>query len=930
MKKIYYASILLLLVVQSWAQTTKRPLNHGDYDSWKTVQRASLAGNGQWVSYEINPQEGDGELVVESPSLNRKIVISRGYDARFSADGSFLVAKIKPELEKVRQAKKAKAKPDKMPKDSLIVVSLADGKQRQYANVLSYSIGADAGNWLTFLSKKSEAPKDTTQKAPKGKKTKTPKGDLLTLLNMAGKDSVSYEGVSEYAMSDQGNRVVFANEFLRDTIIVQGVYAFDVPHQFLALLDTSSIIKQYTNVAVDKAGVSAAWMSSLDSTKAEVRRFSLMLRDFSKNKTMLVADSKSKQFPHNWSPSSYQKPRFSDNGSRLYFGVAPVALPSLKDTTLLDSELSRVDVWNWQDKHLQPKQTARKKRDIENTYWALYELKTNQVVSLANEEVPDVYIDVKANTPYLVGSTNEPYQLMSSWDPGHADYYLVNTQTGKKTLIGKDVMGRAGLSPAGNYAYWFDEQDSLWKAYNIKTSSLIDLTGKLPVAFHDEDHDTPDNPSAYGMAGWTRDDKYLLVYDRYDIWQLDPTQKENPVNITNGYGRKSKVQLRYLNVVQDEEFVDLSKTNLLWGQWESDKETGLLSWKKGADPVVITKEAYNYSASSVEKAKNAEVYIFQKGNYTHPNELYLVNDWKAPKKLTNLTSQLDGLKWGSAELVSWVSNQGTTLEGLLFKPEGFDPKKKYPMLVYYYERNASTLHSFRTPAPSRSTINIPYCVSNDYLVFVPDIVYSGGTPGKNAYDCIVSGVLDLVKKGFVDQKNIGIQGQSWGGYQTAYLITQTNLFKAAMAGAIVANMTSAYGGIRWGTGLSRMFQYEKTQSRVGGTLWEKPMYYLENSPLFYADRIETPLLMMHNDADGSVPWYQGIEFYTALRRLNKPVWMLVYNDEDHNLTRRPNMKDLSIRMYQFFDHYLKDSPSPSWMSTGRTLIEKERWDMKYD
>jgi dipeptidyl aminopeptidase/acylaminoacyl peptidase len=904
-------------------------LNHGDYDSWKSIQKANLSGNGQWVAYEINPQEGDGEIVVESPSRIREVVIARGYDGQFSADGAYFVAKIKPQLEKVRQAKKAKVKPDKMPKDSLVVLRLADGQKRLYPNVLSYALAVDAGNWLAFLTQKAEMPKDTAKKATRTKKTETPKGDILTLLNMAGRDSVSYEGVSEYAISDQGNRVIYTNEFLKDTTLLRGVYTFDIPAQKIGLLDSSSTVKVYTNVTVDKKGNSAAWMSSLDSTKAEVKRFSLLMRSFGKGVNTLVVDSKSKEFADAWSPSSYRKPRFSDDGSRLYFGVAPIALPSLKDTTLLDSELSRVDVWNWQDKRLQPMQSAQKKRDVENTYWALFDVNSKKIVPLANEKVADVDLNFKANTLFVLGTSNEDYQLIGSWDPGHSDYYLVNTQTGTKTLIGKDIMGRAGLSPAGKYAHWFDERDSLWRVYNPATSSLIDLTGNIPVAFYDEEHDTPDNPGAYGLAGWTPDDKYMLVYDRYDIWQIDPTQQEKPVNITNGYGRKAKVQLRYMEVVQDEQFVDLSKTNLLWGQWESDKETGILQWKKGSEPEVITKEAFYYSANSVARAKNADVYIFQKGNYTHPNELYMVNNWKLPKKLSNLVSQLDGLKWGNAELVSWVSNQGTTLEGLLFKPEGFDPTKKYPMLVYYYERNATTLHAFRAPAPSRSTINIPFCVSNDYLVFVPDIVYSGGTPGKNAYDCIVSGVLDLTKKGFVDRERIGIQGQSWGGYQTAYLITQTNLFRAAMAGAIVANMTSAYGGIRWGTGLSRMFQYEKTQSRVGGTLWEKPMYYIENSPLFYADRVETPLLMMHNDADGSVPWYQGIEFFTALRRLNKPAWMLVYNDEDHNLTRRPNMKDLSTRMYQFFDYYLKDTPSPSWMSTGRTFIEKERWDMKY-
>jgi dipeptidyl aminopeptidase/acylaminoacyl peptidase len=263
------------------------------------------------------------------------------------------------------------------------------------------------------------------------------------------------------------------------------------------------------------------------------------------------------------------------------------------------------------------------------------------------------------------------------------------------------------------------------------------------------------------------------------------------------------------------------------------------------------------------------------------------------------------------------------LDGLLYTPENLDKSKKYPLLVYFYERSSDRIHSFRHPSPSRSIINPSYCVSNGYVVFVPDIPYLEGYPGQSAYRAVVSGTLAMTGQfPFIDKENMGIQGQSWGGYQVAYLVTQTNLYKAAMAGAPVSNMTSAYGGIRWGSGMSRMFQYEKTQSRIGGTLWEKPFHYIENSPVFYADKIETPLLIMHNDNDGAVPWYQGIELFVAMRRLGKPAWMLTYNNEEHNLTKWPNRMDLDIRMYQFFDHYLKGAPEPKWMKDGIPAIEK--------
>ena len=278
----------------------------------------------------------------------------------------------------------------------------------------------------------------------------------------------------------------------------------------------------------------------------------------------------------------------------------------------------------------------------------------------------------------------------------------------------------------------------------------------------------------------------------------------------------------------------------------------------------------------------------------------------------------------NAEIVQWKAYTGKTVEGILYKPEDFDPKKKYPMIVYFYERNNQTLHNYIPPTPTGSRLNISFFASRGYLVFVPDIWYKTGFPGQSAYDHIVSGTKALIQKGFVDSTKIGLQGQSWGGYQIAYLITKTNMYAAAWAGAPVVNMTSAYGGIRWGTGMNRQFQYEKTQSRIGATLWERPDLYLKNSALFELPKVQTPLVIMSNDADDAVPWYQGIEMFTAMKRLNKKVWLLVYNNEFHNLVERKNKKDIQIREQQFFDHYLKGAEMPMWMSKGVPAIMKGR------
>jgi len=323
------------------------------------------------------------------------------------------------------------------------------------------------------------------------------------------------------------------------------------------------------------------------------------------------------------------------------------------------------------------------------------------------------------------------------------------------------------------------------------------------------------------------------------------------------------------------------------------------------------------------KAEKADIFIFQKSSYTEYADLWLSDyHFKNTARISDANPQQKDYLWGKVELIRWKNDKEEEIKGLLYKPENFDPTKKYPMIVYFYEKYSDKIHNHSIPAPSRSVINFPLYNSNGYLIFVPDIKYREGYPGMSALDAVVSGTKALIEKGFVEKEHIGIQGQSWGGYQVAYIITRTDIFKAAMAGAPVSNMTSAYGGIRWESGRSRMFQYEFGQSRIGGTLWEKQQLYILNSPLFSADKITTPLLIMSNDNDGAVPWQQGIELFNALYRLDKPVWLLNYNGDEHNLTKWPNRVDLSIRMLQFFDHYLKDAPIPVWMYDGIPAIKK--------
>ncbi|HEX8059671.1 MAG TPA: prolyl oligopeptidase family serine peptidase, partial [Cyclobacteriaceae bacterium] len=412
-----------------------------------------------------------------------------------------------------------------------------------------------------------------------------------------------------------------------------------------------------------------------------------------------------------------------------------------------------------------------------------------------------------------------------------------------------------------------------------------------------------------------------LIYDRYDIWSFDPNGARAPINLTK-VGRQEKTVFRYIKLDIEERSIDPTKEMMLSAFNETTKQSGFykLSLKDGKLTKLVMD---NYRFSGGVKAALANQWLFTRENFREFPDVWTSDlNLAGMKKITEVNPQMKNYHWGTVELVNWISLDNVPLGGMLYKPEGFDPKKKYPMITYFYEKESDNLNAHIPPTPLRSSINRTTYVSDGYLVFVPDIVYKVGFPGESAYNAILPGVQSLVAKGFVDERNLGIQGHSWGGYQTAYIVTRSNLFKAAEAGAPVANMISAYGGIRWETGMSRMFQYEHQQSRLGGSLWEKPMLYIENSPIFFADKIQTPMLLMANDNDGAVPWYQGIEMYMALRRLEKPVWMLNYNGEPHWPVKRENRMDFQVRMKGFFDHYLKGAPEPGWMKEGVPAIEK--------
>jgi dipeptidyl aminopeptidase/acylaminoacyl peptidase len=926
-----------LVCLPALAQPTpKKPLDHSVYDQWQSVANQRISNNGKYVLYQVKPQQGDGMLYLKTMANKALRQVSRGDSAQFSADAKFAVFAIRPRYQDVRQARIKKKKPDQMPKDSLGIYGLETGKLTKYANVKSFQL-AEKASVLAFLALKPAA-KDSLKKAPVDTVKKITDrllevkkdGAPLTILDLRTGRTRTFESVTDYQVSKPGNKVAFAvaaPKNNKDKALRSGLFVYDVAAGTVRQLSKGRGV--YKNLAFDDAGKQLAFTAEKHPEKALAKPFSLYYSDFGGDSARLLVAPSAMVLKRGWSPSGFGKVVFSDSGEKLFFGTAPDPLP--QDTTLVDFEHAKLDIWNYKDDYLQPMQLKNLKKDLQRNYLAvIYPQQANKFIQLEDEYLRDSFVADYNDAEYVLAVTDTAKRVAMQWQGSTLKQaYLVSTRTGERVAINPQAAkSRFQISPRGKYVVWYDYGSKNWFSFAVATHKITNLTAKTGVAFADEENDSPEDPQPYGIAAWTKDDAAVLVTERYDIWKIDP-QTGTATNFTAGVGRANKLQFRYRMPVEKQKFIEPKADLWLPVQDEATKEWGFYKKNIASTQAPQRVGLAPFSYSALAQAKNAPVFIYTKASVRQPADLYVSRDLRQEAKLSAINPQQQNYNWFTAELVHWTTPKGHAATGVLYKPEDFDPAKKYPMVVYFYEKLSEGLYRYTAPAPTPSRLDIALFASNGYLVFTPDISYTVGEPGPSAVEYVNSGVENLQKNAWVDGAHIGLQGQSWGGYQVAYLITQTPKYAAAWAGAPVVNMTSAYGGIRWESGQSRQFQYERTQSRIGGTLWEKPEVYIRNSPLFALPQVQTPVVIMSNDADGAVPWYQGIEMFTDLRRLGKPVWLLQYNGEAHNLVKRENRKDISVRELQFFDHYLKGAPAPVWLSTGVPAVDKGRtWGLE--
>ncbi|AEI46698.1 S9 family peptidase [Runella slithyformis] len=986
MKKLFVL-LGFILSTAALAQPKPKPtMAWKDVLTWKSIPGfggTQLSPDGQWYAYVLSTYESDAELIIQKTTDSTKYVYPIGAPSfvqmSFSDNSKWIAFKVFAK----DKDKKAAAKPGGKPvPDKVFLVELASNKKTEFDRVKSFAFNGEKVSHLAVLLTAAGAGPSGP---PSGGASDAAKGSDLLLFDLATSKTQNVGNVSEMAFDKSGNWLALtidANEKAGN-----GVQLRNMTTGIMLTMDNDKARYQSLNWTEKGDGL-ALLKSTKDEKYKNERVGVLGIKNFGTMPELTAYEPKtdSVNFPKDMTVSPNRAPYWSEDLTRLFFGIHKLELAKKDDkkpaeakkdstkklsdveklakikadTTLKtiedlqkalakikadttksavaakpdDTEKPEVTVWHWQDKRLQSRQQVQEPQDKNRSFLSMYDVAAKKFVQLADSMLKNVSVAPKQL--YALGTEDSKYELETSLDgQNYQDVYLVDLKTGKREKIREkhylpNFWAGPQPSPDGTkFLYWEGTQ---YFVYDMVNKTSRNITQEIKTSFVDKDDDRNQKTPPVGMIGWSSDSKSVLLSDGWDIWQVPTDPKDakgkalTALNLTqNGKRDKIRYEQRY-QLDPEEKGIDLKKPIYvrMYGEWT--KKSGLARIENGKTLVVKPLIWEDAAIGSLTKAKKADVFVFAKETFTKPRQYFVSNNAEltSEKQLTKNAPMFDKYAWSAGtRLVDYVSDKGDTLQGALFLPAGYEQGKKYPTIIYYYEKLSQTLHNFSNPGYSGTGWNPAIYTSNGYAVFIPDIVYKFNDPGMSAVWCILPGVKAALKTGVIDEARMGIHGHSWGGYQTSFLITQTNMFKAAAAGAPLTDMISMYNLIYKNSGTSNGQIFEGSQGRLVAP-WENWDAYHRNSPIYHVTKVQTPLLLLHNDADGAVDFTQGVEFYTALRRLKKPVVMMQYKGENHGLAKQPNRKDYSVRMMEFFDAHLKGKPAPEWWSKGIPRLDLDK------
>jgi dipeptidyl aminopeptidase/acylaminoacyl peptidase len=909
--------IIVLITVGSFLfsdlSAQKKPLTINDIESWNRITETVISPDGKWIAYKTEPWVGNSNIYLCNNKGERRFEAACGRDIMITDDSEYLLFTIVPDYELARERKLNITDSAVSLHEDLGIFAIGNGIIDTIHNIRNSRI---PGKWSGCVAYQTGAaaldPECSGSPADGVKRESAVNGYSLHLRWLGGGQTVTWPFVTEYLFSDKPGVICFASTGDNEGFPA-GVYRYDCETG-----QTDTVMKgrnRYRRLTLSGDGKMVAFLAATSDSSSE-GDFSLFLWSGTGAASAIVNNTM-KGIPASWKVSGNGAISFSDDGRRIFFGIAPVR--PVRNSDIPDDEYPGVDVWYGGEGLLHTAQLVNRESELRRTYLTMYDIPRAGMMRIETEDFPESEPVGNGNAENILIYTGLPYEFQSMYDPLHYDICLLNLESGVRQQVKENSRSLPRSSPSGEYLLWFNYDDYSWYTHHIKSGREFRITEPGTLRAETETNTTFDVNEPYGSPGWLDDDSAVLIYDRYDIWRVDPQNQTPPVNLTVN-GRMTETVFRLIDFRQQTFSTD--DLQYLTGVNENTMASGYYKWimKKPSQPQMLI--GGDYSLSVPLKAERAATVVYTRETFgVFPDLMVSDLGFRSSIRISDANPQQKEFNWGTAELYEWTSLDGREMRGMLFKPGDFDPSKKYPMIVTFFHKSSGELYSHRIPEYHRSRIDYHTFTSNGYLVFNPDIWFDPGYIGESAYKSIMPGVTALIGEGFVDPARIGAAGHSYSGYQLAYIATRTDLFACIEAGAPVVNFFSAYGGIRWETGRSRAAQYEHDQTLA--TIWEAPLRFLENSPLFAMDKVTTPVLIMHNDGDGAVPWYQGIEYFIALRRMNKPVWLLNYNGEPHSLTQLRNRKDFQIRLKQFFDHYLKSAPMPEWMRRGVPAVEKD-------
>jgi dipeptidyl aminopeptidase/acylaminoacyl peptidase len=796
------------------------------------------------------------------------------------------------------------------------LVNLATGAKEEFEGVRRFAFSGESAAALAL----HKAPPTTA--AQHG-------GTDLLLRDLAGGGELTLGNVSEFAFDKKG-------EWLALVIDAQGQVGNGVQLRHLktaALRQLDSGKAAYQGLAWTEKGDGLTVLKGVEDKAYKDKLYSLLaftdLAAASPQKT--VYDPKADAtFPAGMTISPARSPSFADDLGAVFFGIHEVkkaddkpqakdapkgaAAKEAKPAAATDSkpkEKPDLIIWHWNDDRLQSEQQVQAGSDRSFSYLCGFRLKEKKFLRLADDTLRQVAVAPKQR--WAIGTDDRAYRRMGSLDGRRfQDVYAIDLQTGQRRLAVSHCRWYFGPSPDGTRFLYYD--DGHFLTYDLSTGQKVSLTAGAPVSFvnAEDDHNIDRPPTR--PVGWSKDGSAVLLSDNWDVWKF-PAAGGAGVNLT-GDGKKDGIRYRFrIPLDPEEKGIDLGRPVYFACLGERTKKGGFAR----LDPATgaLTRPCWDDAEfGALLKAKNADVFAYTRETCRDYPDYYLADaSFQGGRRLTDANPQQAKCLWtAGSRLLDYTSDKGDNLQAALLLPANYEAGKSYPTIVYIYERLSDRLHAYAPP--TANGFSPALYTSNGYAVLMPDIRYRVNDPGMSAVWCVLPALKAAVATGVVDPGRVGLHGHSWGGYQTAFLITQSDAFKAAVAGAPLTDLVSMYSSIYWNTGWTNQPIFESSQGRFTSGYWDNPEAYVRNSPVYHAKNVKTPLLLLHNDKDGAVDWNQGIEYFNTLRRLNKPVVWLQYKGENHGLAKAANQKDYTVRMREFFDHHLLGKPAPAWLKEG--------------